>query len=139
MANKITVELLINSTLERVWNAWITPVDIENWYFASPDWYVPAAENDLRVGGKFKTVMSSRDKTMAFDFEGTYTEVEHHSKIVYVLADDRVVETTFNKEAGGVRVTQIFDPENQNPIDMQQFGWQAILNNFKSHVEGLKD
>ena len=138
MVNKIKVEVLINASLENVWSAWVTPTDIENWYFASPDWYVPAAENDLRVGRKFKTVMSSRDKTMGFDFEGTYTEIDHFSKIVYVLADDRVVETTFNAESDGIRVVQLFDPENENPVDMQQFGWQAILNNFKSFVEKSK-
>ncbi|MFZ4455311.1 MAG: SRPBCC domain-containing protein [Bacteroidales bacterium] len=138
MANKIRVEVLVNASLEKVWSAWVTPTDIENWYFASPDWYVPAAENDLQVGRKFKTVMSSRDKTMVFDFEGTYTEINHLSKIVYVLADDRVVETTFLAEPDGVRVIQLFDPENQNPVEMQQFGWQAILNNFKSYIEGLK-
>ncbi|MDD2798531.1 MAG: SRPBCC domain-containing protein [Bacteroidales bacterium] len=137
MATKIKVEVLINNTLEKVWSAWITPSDIEKWYFASPDWYVPAAENDLRVGGRFKTVMSSRDKTMGFDFEGTYTEVNNLSKIVYVLADERVVETTFTLESNGVKVTQIFDPETENPIEMQQYGWQCILENFKIHVDSL--
>ncbi len=138
MANKIKVEVFVNASLEQVWSAWVTPTDIENWYFASPDWYVPAAENDLRVGKKFKTVMSSRDKTMGFDFEGTYTEINHLSKIVYVLADERVVKTTFHAEPDGIRVTQLFDPESENPVDMQQFGWQAILNNFKSYVEKSK-
>jgi len=138
MANKIRVEVLVNASLENIWSAWVTPSDIENWYFASPDWYVPAAENDLHVGRKFKTVMSSRDKTMGFDFEGTYTEIDHLSKIVYVLADHRVVETTFNAESDGIRVVQLFDPESENPVDMQQFGWQAILNNFKSYVEKSK-
>ena len=28
-----------------------------------------------------------------------------------------------------------FDPENENPVDMQQAGWQAILNQFKQYAE----
>jgi hypothetical protein len=27
--------------------------------------------------------------------------------------------------------------EDQNPVDMQQAGWQMILNNFKAYVEDL--
>ena len=35
----------------------------------------------------------------------------------------------------GVKVVETFDPENENPDEMQKNGWQAILNNFKKHVE----
>ena len=38
----------------------------------------------------------------------------------------------------GVLVVEEFDPENENPIDMQRMGWQAILNNFKNYAEGIK-
>lgn len=135
---KIKVEVIVNASLETVWSAWTTPDAIVNWYFASPDWYVPAAENDLRVGGMFKTVMSARDHSMGFDFEGKYTAVDFQRSIEYVLADDRRVQTSFDVVSEGIRVTQIFDPENQNPVEMQQFGWQAILNQFKSFVESSK-
>lgn len=33
------------------------------------------------------------------------------------------------------KVTTIFDVEGINPIEMQQEGWLAILNNFKKYVE----
>lgn len=35
------------------------------------------------------------------------------------------------------KVTTIFDAEDSNPIEMQQEGWLAILNNFKKYVEGV--
>lgn len=35
----------------------------------------------------------------------------------------------------GTEVREVFDPENQNPPEMQQQGWQAILNQFKRYVE----
>jgi hypothetical protein len=28
-----------------------------------------------------------------------------------------------------------FDPESENPVELQQQGWQAILHNFKTYVE----
>jgi len=38
----------------------------------------------------------------------------------------------------GIRVTQSFDPENENSEEMQRDGWQAILDNFKKYVVGNK-
>ena len=32
-------------------------------------------------------------------------------------------------------VKEEFEAENTNPIELQKGGWQAILNNFKKHVE----
>jgi hypothetical protein len=32
----------------------------------------------------------------------------------------------------GVKVIETFDPENENPEEMQRSGWQAILDNFKN-------
>ncbi|MFN5452799.1 MAG: polyketide cyclase, partial [Bradyrhizobium sp.] len=29
----------------------------------------------------------------------------------------------------------VFDPETMHPVEQQQQGWQAILDNFKRHVE----
>ena len=54
----ITVETIIKAPMSEVWDAWNTPEDIKGWAFASDDWEAPSAENDLRVGGKFKTVMA---------------------------------------------------------------------------------
>jgi hypothetical protein len=34
-------------------------------------------------------------------------------------------------------VTEHFEPENQNPLDLQKAGWQAILDNFKQYVETI--
>jgi len=32
-------------------------------------------------------------------------------------------------------VTETFEAEEQNPIEIQRAGWQAILNNFKQYAE----
>jgi uncharacterized protein YndB with AHSA1/START domain len=72
---------------------------------------------------------------MSFDFEGTYTDVKHHSLIEYILADDRKVKITFEIMSNGVVLTEQFDPETENPEALQQQGWQSILDNFKKYVE----
>jgi uncharacterized protein YndB with AHSA1/START domain len=131
----ITVEALIHAPVAKVWAYWTEPEHIKQWTFASDEWHAPLAENDLRVGGKFKTTMAAKDGSFGFDFEGTYTDVVTNSLIAYVLGDERTVEIKFGEAEGQTKVVETFVAETQNPIEMQQGGWQAILNNFKKHVE----
>lgn len=133
---KITVEVVINSSLEKVWKMWTSPEDIVHWYFASDDWHAPRAENELKVGGKFLSRMEAKDESFGFDFEGIYTAVKQNELIEYVLADDRKVSITFTDLGQQICVAETFDPENEYPIEHQQAGWQSILNNFKKYVEG---
>jgi uncharacterized protein YndB with AHSA1/START domain len=133
----ITVQSNINAPIETVWECWTAPKHITKWNNASDDWHTPYAENDLKVGGKFKSTMASKDGAMSFDFEGEYTLVEQNEAIEYVMADGRKVEISFAATPSGVDVIESFDPETENPEEMQRGGWQAILNNFKKYVEGL--
>lgn len=131
----ITIKATINTSINKVWKFWSLPEHITKWSFASPDWHTPYAENDLREGGKFKSTMAAKDGSMSFDFEGEYTLVKTNEAIEYVMADGRKVEVSFNETPNGVEIIESFDPETQNPEEMQRGGWQAILDNFKSYVE----
>jgi uncharacterized protein YndB with AHSA1/START domain len=91
------------------------------------------------VGGKFLSRMESRDGSMGFDFIGTYEEVVEHQMIAYTMEDGRKVEISFVSEDGKTtKVTETFDPENENTLELQQTGWQAILDNFKKYAEPQK-
>jgi uncharacterized protein YndB with AHSA1/START domain len=96
---------------------------------------LPHATNDLRVGGKFNSRMEAKDGSMGFDFEGEYTKVEQHLEIEYVLADARKVNIRFDSDGKETTVTETFDPENENTLELQRAGWQAILDNFKRYTE----
>ncbi|CAM3771962.1 SRPBCC family protein [Litorimonas haliclonae] len=132
---KIEIEALIKASSDKVYQLWTDPDHITKWNFASDDWCCPRAENELRVGGKYKSRMEAKDGSFGFDFEGEYEEVNPSEKLVYSMPDGRKVQTTFEEEAGSTRVTTQFDPEAQNSIDMQREGWQAILDNFKKYAE----
>ena len=134
----ITVTSTIKAGIEKVWDAWTNPTHITQWCQASDDWHAPYADNDLRMDGTFKTTMAAKDGSFSFDLEGVYTKVELHKYIAYTLTDGRNVEITFNKENGSVNIIESFDPESQNSHELQQQGWQMILNNFKKHMESLK-
>ena len=134
----ITVESTISSDIEKVWKLWTEPNHIKNWYYASDDWYAPNAENDLKVDGRFKISMSAKDKAAGFDFSGTYTAIVPLHLIDYTLDDGRKAVATFTKDGDTVKVTQTFEPENENTHELQKNGWQSILNNFKKYVEAQK-
>lgn len=131
----ITVQATVNAPIEKVWKFWNEPKHITQWAFASPDWHAPKAENDLRVDGTFSTTMAAKDGSFSFDFGGVYTKVENHKAIEYTLGDGRKVKISFSAEGNQTNVFETFDPENQNPEEMQRGGWQAILDNFKSYAE----
>jgi uncharacterized protein YndB with AHSA1/START domain len=131
----LTVEAIINAPVERVWSLWNDPKHIIYWNNASEDWYTPRAQNDLRVGGKFVYRMESRDGSYGFDFEGEYDNVILLKKINYTLGDGRSVQISFTADGNQTVVTETFETEQSNPLDFQQEGWQAILNNFRKYVE----
>lgn len=134
MNNPITIETLVNAPAERVWSYWNNPEHVMQWNSASPDWHSPAAVNDLREGGNFRYRMEARDGSMGFDFEGTYTEVRPHSGLAYSLGDGRKVRVEFIPVLEGTRIREQFEPESQNTVEMQQAGWQAILDNFATYA-----
>ena len=132
---KVTIESVVEASPKKVWDFWNNPEHITQWNAAADDWHCPSAENDLRVGGTLKSRMEARDGSFGFDFEAVYSEIINHKKIAYSLSDGRKVETTFEDLNGKTKVKTVFDAENENPIDMQREGWQAILNNFKTYTE----
>jgi uncharacterized protein YndB with AHSA1/START domain len=133
---KITIETLVNAPIDKIWKMWTNPDDVVHWNHASDDWRSPTAENDLRTGGKFNYRMEAKDGSFGFDFAGVYDLVEPHKKIIFTMADNRKVEIIFKSYSSETEIIETFDAENENPIEMQREGWQAILNNFKKYAEG---
>ena len=131
----ITVEAGVKAPLSKVWECWTKPNHIVNWAFASDKWEAPFAENDLVVGGKFRTTMSAKDKSASFDFTGVYTTVTTETLIEYELEDGRCVRVEFVKSSNKVLIKETFDPDSEGSSEQQKLGWQAILNNFKKYVE----
>ena len=132
---KITIEATVNADMQTAWDCYTNPEHITKWNFADDSWHCPSAENDLRVGGQMKSRMEAKDGSFGFDFEAIYDEVKENEKIVYHLEDGRSVDITFEETGGSILIKIVFDAENENPVDMQKAGWQAILDNYKKHAE----
>ncbi len=114
---KLTIQAVIDRPVETVWEIWNAPEDIKRWNAASDDWHTTASTNDLTVGGQFTNRMEAKDGSMGFDFTGTYEAIVPY---------ERGEQT---------EVVESFDAETINPPEMQQAGWQAILDRFKAYAE----
>lgn len=132
----IKIDITILAPVEKVWDYFNAPEHITKWNFAHESWHCPSAENDLQVGGKLKTRMEAKDGSFGFDLVGIYDEIVPFQLIKYHLEDGRKVEVWFEKiDEDTTKVTEIFDPETQNPVEMQRDGWYKILDNFHKYVE----
>ena len=133
----ITVNSTIIAPLEKVWECWTKPEHITQWNNASDDWCTPRAENDLRVGGNFVYRMEAKDGSFGFDFTGMYNSIMPYEYLEYTLGDGRKVTVKFEEDGNKTKVTEKFETETTNTIELQKGGWQAILDNFKKYTEKL--
>jgi uncharacterized protein YndB with AHSA1/START domain len=131
----IIVEVVVEASMDVVWKLWTTPEDIVQWNQASDDWHTPSATNDLRSGGNFLFRMEAKDGSFGFDFSGVYDNVKARESLAYTMGDGRKVEITFTGKGIETRITETFEVESENSLEMQRNGWQAILNNFKKFAE----
>jgi uncharacterized protein YndB with AHSA1/START domain len=143
----ITVSVTVHASVSKAWNYYTNPIHITGWNFASDDWCCPWAKNDLQVGGLFSSRMEARDGSEGFEFGGYYTEVQTETMTKYIMGDpskisdtDRIAEVRFEKLGENeTKVTVEFQPETENPIEMQQGGWQSVLDNYKKYVERINE
>lgn len=132
---KITVQTRVAAQPGKVWEYYTNPQHITKWNFASDDWHCPSAENDMQVGGKYRSRMEAKDGSFGFDFEASYNEIAPGEQFTYTMSDGRQAQVQFKPADGQTDVLVSFDPEQQNDLEMQRGGWQAILDNFRKYTE----
>lgn len=135
-SDQIIIQSTIQADSQKVWDHYTNPKHIIHWNFASDDWLCPWAKNDLRVGGKYSARMEAKDGSFGFEFEAVYDKITDQKSFTYTMEDGRKASVDLEAEGNKTKVTVSFDPEKENPEEMQRGGWQAILDNFKKYVEG---
>ncbi len=131
----LEVSATVNAPLDQVWDKWTQAEHVVNWNFAHASWCCPKAEVDFRVGGFSTYRMEAKDGSSGFDLKATFLEIKPSTFIATELEDGRKVEVKFIVGENFVEVQQRFEPEQENPLDLQQGGWQAILNQFKTYCQ----
>ncbi|PWU04303.1 MAG: activator of HSP90 ATPase [Bacteroidetes bacterium] len=132
---KITIDATVHANQQKAWDYYTKPEHITHWNFAADSWQCPRASNDMRVGGKYSARMEAKDGSFGFDFEAIYDKIVPGESFTYTMPDGRVVDVKFEGKGNDTDVEVTFDPETQNPIEMQRGGWQAILDNYKKYTE----
>jgi len=132
---KITVSTNIERHINDVWHHFTDPESIKQWNHASDDWHCPAAKLELADGGNFSYTMAAKDGSVQFDFEGIFTEVTPRKRLRYEIADGRKVSVYFQETHNHTTVVESFEAESLNSQELQQQGWQAILDSFKRFTE----
>jgi uncharacterized protein YndB with AHSA1/START domain len=131
----IRIGVKIKAPIDKVWDYWNDPKHIVKWATGSFDWHTTKAENDLTEGGRFLSHMEAKDGSEGFDFVGKYTKIEKNRLIEYTIDDGREVQTKFESDGKNTTITQTFEPEELNSVELQREGWQTILDNFKHYAE----
>lgn len=102
---------------ERVFDAWIDPVGVCNWLFATPDGENKVCEVDPRQGGDFR-IGEQRGDEMAIHV-GTYHEIDRPNRLVfsyYFEAENEELPTNvyvyFKEKGNGCDVTVIHEMDD---------------------------
>lgn len=137
MNKSLTISAHIYADIDTVWDAYNSPRHITWWNAASKDWYCPKSQSIFKEWGRFTNTMASRDWSMKFDFEGTFTKIVDKQTVAYMLDNERNVEVKFQDLWESVTVSIEFEPEAKNDIDIQKNWWKAMLSNFAEYAESL--
>jgi uncharacterized protein YndB with AHSA1/START domain len=136
---ELLISCLIPEEVAQVWECYSNPKHVVHWNAAHESWTCPKAENDLKPGGRFNYRMEAKDGSFGFDFTGVYNEIALHEVMNYTLDDGRKVRVKFVPLAGKeTQIEIVFEAESENSLELQQQGWQAILDNFRNYVVNLK-
>jgi uncharacterized protein YndB with AHSA1/START domain len=131
----LTLTRTFDAPRDLVWQAYTDPSHIVKWMFAM-DWESPFAETDLRPGGRFRVGMRPADHSEeGFVLDGTYREIVKPERIVQVLGDGRVLETTFQAVGGKTKLT--VSVEMAMSEEQERAGYSQILQHFAEHLATL--
>ncbi|HOY69810.1 MAG TPA: SRPBCC family protein [Methylotenera sp.] len=80
----LMLERVVDVPREKIWQAWTTPEKLMPWFCPLP-WKTVKCEIDLRLGGRFYTVMQSPEG-QTFPNQGCYLEIIPNEKLVWTNA-----------------------------------------------------
>lgn len=106
-----------------VFDAYTKPEHVRNWY-GHRDWTMTVCEADLRVGGKWRYVVTDPEKTMVVAFNGVYEVFDRPDRLVNteVFEDfpdnPSLVTTVFEETDGVTRLTSVMKYDSIEVRDM---------------------
>jgi uncharacterized protein YndB with AHSA1/START domain len=135
----VTLERLIAASPERVFDAWVDPALLVQWW--GPEGFTtPELKIDLRRDGRWRTVLQTPDGERHI-VSGVYRIIERPRRLVFTWAwedeagrrgHESEVDVTFRRAGGGTRlevVHRLLDTIESR--DSHREGWASSLNNLE--------
>jgi uncharacterized protein YndB with AHSA1/START domain len=144
--SSLRLERTLHAPRDRVFDAWVNPELLRRWWAAQPDWTSPAAEVDLRPGGRYRLSMQDPGSGAVHSVIGEYLEVERPSRLVYTWSwegdppemegsAETLVTVDFHDEGGSTRVVLTHDGfATDRARDLHAEGWTGCLGNLERRL-----
>ena len=138
----IRLSQTVSATPEQVFAAFTDPAEIRKWHAPGPDFSVPIAQVEPRVGGRYRIGMKPPDREQPYIFGGTYTEFRAPHRIAYTSRweppDDPAessVSIDITASGDGTEVVVVHsDLPDQAAADAHTRGWTGTLESLKRHL-----
>jgi len=140
----LTITRLLDAPLERVWQAWTDPAELQKWW--GPRGVTnPTCEWEAKPGGKINVVMLAGEELgqlagQEWPMTGQFKEVIPQQKLVYtsnaIMDGKPIIENictvTFEEQNGKTKMTlQVvitkITPEAEGPLSGMEQGWNQSL------------
>ena len=143
---KFTIRIAVKATIDEVYAAWSTPVEIEKWFLSHAEF---SDENNVLLSKTQQALKGDRYKWVWYlynDIElGTITEANEKDFFQFTFAGNCLVEINLREEFEYtiVELTQKNIPTDENSKRNIRLGchngWSFYLINLKSVLEGGLD
>jgi uncharacterized protein YndB with AHSA1/START domain len=142
----LRMERRFDAAPEKVFDAWTNPEVLRRWWAAAPGWETPAAEVDLRAGGRYRLTMRDPAAGAEHTVGGEYVEVRRPDRLTYTWAWEPEpggpdmgppsrVTVDFVADGGGTRVELTHSGlVTEQSRAQHEHGWNACLDNLASRV-----
>jgi uncharacterized protein YndB with AHSA1/START domain len=120
--------------IERVFDAWLDPVNVSRWLFATPGGETVRCEIDPSVGGRFSIVVRRDGDDV--EHVGRYLEITRPFRLVFTFAvpkfspQETRVTVDFTGNIDGCTVTLTHDGVLSEWAERTRQGWAMILENL---------
>ena len=133
------VHRVLSATPAQVFAAWTDVDDLKHWFCPADGVTVPAADLDVRVGGRFRIVM--RDGETDYEYVGEYLEIVPDTRLRFTWigpstkGETSVVTLDFEAKDGGtaLHLTHEKLPDEKEAQSFER-GWGRIVATLGDHL-----
>lgn len=98
-----------DATSKQVWNAWISPELLAEWFNTTPGEKIIVKELDLKIGGRFVLhAIDKNGKKYKGEYTGIYTKLIPQKEMIFAVLD------TWVAQEGNVKVIFGFELTEEN-------------------------